>query len=81
MEATRTDWGGGCVTDHWAVLSSDRAFHEKVSPDACGVGVRHLYDPIWSNTNYWTSWDWGPSYANTGSNPELVQYDAAIYNN
>lgn len=41
------------------------------------IAVRHRYDPVWSNYNYWTSWSGGfgagPYY--TQYNPEFLYYE------
>lgn len=80
-KAQRIEWGGGCTTDLWASTSADKAFHEKVSPDTCGVSVRHLYDPPWSNNNYWTPWYSNASYAQTQAVAQLIDRAGGVYNN
>lgn len=37
------------------------------------VSVRHLYDPVWSSTNYWTSWDYDVSWASSTPTAELIR--------
>lgn len=36
------------------------------------VAVRHLYDPVWSSTNYWTGWDYDDNRAASTPTAELV---------
>ncbi len=38
------------------------------------VGVRHYYDPVWSTSNYWTSWHGG-----NGVNHQYFTPDSPVY--
>ena len=63
-----------CVLGQYRSYTYDYARVTDVSGTCGTVGVRHKYDPVWSSNNYWTSWYYGGSSAQTPSTAEL--YDA-----
>lgn len=38
-------------------VSGKHSAYVRATPGTCTwTQVRHQYDPVWSNTNYWTNW-------------------------
>lgn len=53
--------GAGCIRTDYSSTAYDYARTTDASGKCGTLGVRHQYDPVWSSTNYWTSW-----YSTTG---------------
>jgi hypothetical protein len=46
-----------CGYNGYIKTVDDYAYTQQVSGSSCSrIGARHQYDPVWSNSNYWTSW-------------------------
>lgn len=57
----------------FASESSDYARTTDVTGGCSSVSARHYYDPVWSGTNYWTSWYYGGDVAQTPRTAELIK--------
>ncbi len=69
-----------CVTEELYSTAQDRAWTLRTSGDDCeAVWVKHQYDPIWSQINYWTPKYVGRYGAATPSTPELIDHAHGIY--
>jgi hypothetical protein len=63
--------GGSCEYNGGYYTTLDFAWTDRVSGSCAGVKVRHKYDPVWSQYNYWTPWDYDANEAMTDIYPEL----------
>ncbi len=54
-----TAHASGCTVRSGASYTSHTAWVMGVSLACNYMGVRHRYDPVWSNSNYYTSWSGG----------------------
>nr|WP_297427596.1 hypothetical protein [uncultured Actinotalea sp.] len=64
-----------CIQSEFRSYAYDYARTTDASGGCAIVRVRHFYDPVWSGTNYWTSWYSGGDVATTPRTAELVTSD------
>ncbi len=62
-------------------VGRDSAWISEGAGSSCTyIAVRHYYDPVWSASNYWTSWYGGSgSYYSTRETPVLIRYQTETY--
>jgi hypothetical protein len=72
--------GGSCEYDGGYYTTLDFAWTSRVSGSCTGVKARHQYDPVWSQYNYWTPWDYDANYALSTAAAELFTAQHGYYN-